>query len=395
MSLNSKKIVLGISGGIAAYKAADLASRLVKNGADVHVIMTKNALEFIKPLTFETLTGNKCITDTFDRNFEWDVKHISLAKSADVIVVAPATANIIAKLAHGIADDMLTTTVLAASCKKLIAPSMNTGMLDNPITKDNINTLVKYGFNIIEPDSGYLACRDTGRGRLPDTETLLWNINSALTPKDMLGKKVVVTAGATREPLDPVRFISNRSSGKMGYSIAQAACERGAEVTIVSGKTSLPAPKGCNIVEIETAEDMFEKVIELSDKADIIIKAAAVADYRPEKTFDEKMKKSDTDLTLKLSRNRDILKYLGEHKRDGLLLCGFSMETSNLIENSKKKLINKNADMIIANNLKQPGAGFEVDTNIVTIITKSSAEQLPKMSKREIADQILDRLIKI
>ncbi|MDO5589603.1 MAG: bifunctional phosphopantothenoylcysteine decarboxylase/phosphopantothenate--cysteine ligase CoaBC [Lachnospiraceae bacterium] len=394
MNLKNKTILLGVTGGIAAYKTATLASSLVKSGANVHVIMTQNATNFITPTTFETLTGHKCIIDTFDRNFEFKVEHISLAQMADVIMVAPATANVIAKLAHGLADDMLTTTILASKAPKLIAPAMNTAMYENPITQDNIKTLKAYGMEVITPSCGRLACGDVGAGKMPEPEVLLQHIyRSCACEKDMDGMKVLITAGPTQEAIDPVRFITNHSSGKMGYNLARACMLRGADVTLVSGKTNLTPPLFVNTVPITSARDMYEAVTTRSDDMDIIIKAAAVADYRPSTVSTEKTKKTDDNLSIPLERTDDILKYLGEHKKEGQFLCGFSMETQNMIENSKKKLEKKNLDMIIANNLKEKGAGFETDTNIVTILTKDDVKELPLMSKEDVAFRILDHIL--
>lgn len=392
--LKKQTVVLGITGGIAAYKMADLASRLTKEGYDVHVIMTKNATEFITPLTFETLTGNKCIIDTFARDFNWDVKHVSLAKRADVFLVAPATANVIAKMAHGLADDMLTTTLLAAKCPIVVAPAMNTAMYENPITQRNMEFLREMGYTLIEAESGVLACKDVGKGRLPKTEVLYQYLLRALSQKnDFAGKKVLVTAGATQEKIDPVRYITNHSTGTMGYELAKAAFRRGAEVTLVSGQTALEEPVGVRVVSVVSAEDMFEAVKQEAEDAAFVIKAAAVSDFTPVYYADEKVKKSEgQDMNIPLKRTTDILNYLGENKRPGQILCGFSMETQNLVENSRKKLIRKNADMIVANNLKQAGAGFGGSTNIVTLITKDGEESLPLMSKAEVADRILDRL---
>jgi len=395
MLLKDKTILLGVSGGIAAYKSASLSSMLVKEGAKVHVIMTENAKNFINPITFETLTGHKCITDTFDRGFEFQVEHVALAQKADVIMIAPATANVIAKLAHGIADDMLTTTILASKAPKIIAPAMNTGMYENPITQDNLNLLSKYGMEIIPPAFGRLACGDVGAGKMPEPEILCeYIIKCAAYPKDMAGKKVLVTAGPTQEAIDPVRYITNHSSGKMGYSIARACMLRGAEVTLVSGKSALTPPLFVKTIPVLSAKDMYNVVTTVSDTMDIIIKAAAVADYRPSHISDEKVKKSDDALSIQLERTDDILKYLGDNKKPGQFLCGFSMETENMLENSRKKLKKKNLDMIVANNLKMAGAGFETDTNIVTIITPDSTEELEIMSKDEVAMQIIQRILK-
>ena len=393
--LKGKNIVLGVTGGIACYKACELASALVKQRADVQVIMTENATKFVSPMTFEQLTGNKALTDTFDRNFVHSVEHISVADKADMVIIAPATANIIAKLAHGIADDMLTTTVLACRCPKAIAPAMNTAMYENPVTQDNIKTLIHYGWEVIEPDTGRLACGAVGKGKLVTPERLLEAcIHTAAHEKDMTGMKVLVTAGPTREALDPVRFLTNHSSGKMGYAIAKAAARRGADVTLVSGKVDLPKPAYINVVDIISAQDMYDAVIANSESADIVIKAAAVADYRPATVADNKIKKSDDDLSIPLERTKDILKTLGENKKDGQFLCGFSMETENMIENSKAKLIKKGLDMIAANNVKVEGAGFGTDTNILTLITKDDQKELPIMSKDEAADALLDAILK-
>ncbi len=390
----NKTILLGITGGIAAYKMPNLASALSKTEANVEVIMTKNACQFITPLTFETLTGNKCYRDTFDRDFSWDVKHISLAKKADVILIAPATANIIAKLANGIADDMLTSTVLAATCKKIVAPAMNTNMLMNPVTQDNINKLKEYGFEIIEPASGLLACKDEGAGKMPEPDVLYGYIEKAIgREKDMEGKKVLITAGATRESMDPVRFITNHSSGKMGFAIAKEAMMRGADVTLVKGFTTAKVPDFIEIISVNNAEEMFKEVKARFKKMDVIIKAAAVADYTPSNVSDQKMKKKDGDLSIPLKRTQDILKYLGEHKKEGQFLCGFSMETENMIENSKAKLEKKNADMIVANNLKQEGSGFGTDTNQVTFITKDGVYPESLKSKEEVAKELFDRIL--
>ena len=392
--LKGKHIVLGVTGGIACYKACELASLLVKQHADVQVIMTENATKFVTPITFEQLTGNKALTDTFDRNFVHSVEHIAVADKADMVIIAPATANIIAKLAHGIADDMLTTTVLACRCPKAIAPSMNTGMLENPVTQDNIETLRHYGWEIIEPDSGRLACGAVGKGKLPAPERLLESVlHTAAHEKDMTGMKVLVTAGPTREALDPVRYLTNHSSGKMGYAIAKAASRRGADVTLVSGKTDLTKPAYVNVVDITTAQDMYDAVMAEAGSADVIIKAAAVADYRPASVADNKIKKKDGDMSIPLERTTDILKTLGENKKPGQFLCGFSMETENMIENSRAKLAGKNLDMIAANNVKVDGAGFGVDTNILTLITEDDQKQLPIMSKDEAANALLDAII--
>lgn len=390
-----KHIVLGVTGSIAAYKIASLASMLVKQKADVTVIMTPNATNFINPITFESLTGNKCLVDTFDRNFEFQVEHVSLAKQTDVFLIAPASANVIAKAAHGIADDMLTTTLLACTCPKLVAPAMNTRMYHNPIVQDNMRTLARYGMEVITPASGYLACGDTGEGKMPEAAVLYEYLVKALTPKDMAGKKVLVTAGPTQEKIDPVRYISNHSTGKMGYAIARAAMMRGADVTLVSGKVSIHPPMGVKVVPIVSAADMAQAVKEAADEQDIIIKAAAVADYRPMVTANEKLKKKDDEMSVELERTEDILAYLGAHRREGQFLCGFSMETEHMIENSLAKLEKKNIDMIVANNLKQEGAGFGTDTNVVTLLTKDETVELPMMSKEEVADKLLDRIMQL
>ena len=396
MILKNKTILLGVTGCIAAYKSATLASLLVKAGAEVHVIMTENATNFVNPITFETLTSNKCIIDTFDRDFEFDVKHVSLAQKADVIMVAPATANVIAKLAHGLADDMLTTTILASKAPKIISPAMNTGMYENPVTQDNMKTLEKYGMEVITPASGRLACGDVGAGKMPEPEILFEHIVRACAyEKDMKGLKVLVTAGPTQEAIDPVRYITNHSSGKMGYSIAKACMLRGADVTLVTGKTSIKPPMFTTVVPITSAQDMYEAVTSRSDAMDIIIKSAAVADYRPMNVATEKVKKKDGDMAIPLERTKDILKYLGENKKAGQFLCGFSMETENMLENSKAKLVKKNLDMIVANNLKVKGAGFQGDTNIVTLITADSVTELPIMTKEEVAFSLLDEILKL
>lgn len=392
--LKGKTVVLGVTGGIAAYKIANLASMLVKLHCDVQVIMTKNATNFIHPITFETLTNHKCLIDTFDRNFQYNVEHVALAKRADVVMIAPATANIIGKMANGIADDMLTTTVLACTCKKIVAPAMNTQMYRNPIVQDNMKKLAHYGFEIIEPATGFLACRDIGEGKLPEPELLLQYILKEIAlEKDMNGKKVLVTAGPTQEAIDPVRYITNHSTGKMGYAIARHCMLRGADVTLVTGPTYLAPPPFVTVVPILSAKDMFDAVTSRADEQDIIIKSAAVADYRPATVADEKMKKSGEVLTMELEKTNDILKYLGEHKKEGQFLCGFSMETENMIENSRAKLQKKNLDMIVANNLKQTGAGFGTDTNIVTLITKEEEIELPMMSKDEAAKEIVNKIV--
>ncbi|MDE7246963.1 MAG: bifunctional phosphopantothenoylcysteine decarboxylase/phosphopantothenate--cysteine ligase CoaBC, partial [Lachnospiraceae bacterium] len=382
------------SGSIAAYKIASLASMLAKKQADVTVIMTPNATNFINPITFEALTGNKCLVDTFDRNFQFNVEHVALAKLADVFLAAPASADVIAKAACGIADDMLTTTLLACRCPKIFAPAMNTRMYENPIVQDNIKKLADYGMKVIDPASGYLACGDVGAGKMPEPEMLFEAIVEALTPKDMAGKRLLVTAGPTQEKIDPVRYISNHSTGRMGYAIARQAMLRGADVTLVSGKTSLQPPAGVRFVPIESAADMAQAVKNAASEQDIIIKAAAVADYRPAVVAQEKVKKKDGELSIALERTEDILAWLGAHRREGQFLCGFSMETEHLLENSRAKLEKKNIDMIVANNLRQEGAGFGTDTNVVTILTKEDAVELPLMSKEEVADRLLDMIIK-
>lgn len=390
----NKSIIIGVSGGIAAYKTAYLVSALSKTEADVNVIMTENACEFISPLVFETLTGNKCYVDTFDRNFKFDVEHISLAKKADIFMIAPATANVIAKIANGIADDMLTTTFLASKCKKIVSPAMNTAMFENQITQDNIAKLKKYGIGVVEPQNGLLACGDTGAGKMPEPDFLFDVIEREIArEKDMLGKKVLVTAGATMESLDPVRFLTNHSSGKMGFAIAKEAMLRGAEVTVVKANTTAEIPNFIKIVEVSSAKDMFDAVTALSDQQDIIVKAAAVADYTPESYVDSKIKKKDGDLSIPLKRTMDILKYLGENKKEGQFLCGFSMETENMLENSKAKLSKKNADMIVANNLKDAGSGFKTDTNAVTLITRDGHRSLELKSKAEVAKEIFDEIL--
>lgn len=390
----NRSIIIGVSGGIAAYKTAYLVSALSKTEADVNVIMTENACEFISPLVFETLTGNKCYVDTFDRNFKFDVEHISLAKKADIFMIAPATANVIAKIANGIADDMLTTTFLASKCKKIVSPAMNTAMFENQITQDNITKLKKYGIGVVEPQNGLLACGDTGAGKMPEPDFLFDVIEREIArEKDMLGKKVLVTAGATMESLDPVRFLTNHSSGKMGFAIAKEAMLRGAEVTVVKANTTAEIPNFIKIVEVSSAKDMFDAVTVLSDQQDIIVKAAAVADYTPESYVDSKIKKKDGDLSIPLKRTMDILKYLGENKKEGQFLCGFSMETDNMLENSKAKLSKKNADMIVANNLRDAGSGFKTDTNAVTLITRDGHRTLELKSKAEVAKEIFDEIL--
>lgn len=391
--LQGKNVLLCVTGSIAAYKIAYLASALKKQQANVHVIMTENATNFINPITFETLTGNKCLVDTFDRNFEFSVEHVSLAKLADVVMVAPASANVIAKLAHGLADDMLTTTVLACTCKKIISPAMNTRMFENPITQDNLKICERYGMEVISPAEGYLACGDTGAGKMPEPEILLQYILREIEyKKDLRGKKVLVTAGPTREAIDPVRYITNHSTGKMGYAIAEAAAYRGAEVTLVTGPTNIAPPMFVKTVHVESAKEMFEAVTQRSEEQDAIIKAAAVADYRPKHVNSEKTKKKDGDASIELDRTDDILKWLGEHKKEGQFLCGFSMETENMLENSRAKLVKKNLDMIVANNLKVEGAGFGTDTNVVTLISREKEVELEKMSKKEVANRLLDAI---
>lgn len=393
--LKGKTVVLAVSGSIAAYKIASLASALKKLHANVQVLMTKNAVNFINPITFESLTGNKCLVDTFDRNFQYSVEHVALAKQADVVLVAPASANVIGKIAHGIADDMLTTTVMACKCKKIIAPAMNTNMFDNPILQDNLKILEHYGYEVISPAVGYLACGDTGAGKMPEPELLLQYILREIAyEKDMQGKRVLVTAGPTQESIDPVRFITNHSTGKMGYAIAKMCMLRGAEVTLVSGPTSIAKPEFVHVVDVVTAKGMYEEVTKRAKDQDIIIKAAAVADYRPKSVSSEKMKKKDDDLAIPMERTDDILKFLGEHKKEHQFLCGFSMETENMLENSRKKLEKKHLDMIVANNLKVEGAGFAGDTNVVTIITGLEEVSLGKMTKEETALRILDEILK-
>ncbi len=394
--LGNKTILVGVTGSIAAYKAASLVSMLVKNGADVHVLMTQNARNFINEITFETLTGNKCLVDTFDRNFEFKATHVSIARKADLFIIAPATANVIAKVANGIADDMLTTTFLAAKCPKIISPAMNTAMFENPVTQDNMEKCRHYGFEIIEPATGYLACGDTGKGKMPEPEYLFECIlNRIQFDKDLAGKKVLVTAGPTMESIDPVRFITNHSSGKMGYSIAKVAARRGATVTLVSGPVNLKAPVGVEVVNVKSAAQMFEAVKEKFEEADIIIKSAAVADYRPKTVSDEKVKKSDGELSIELERTDDILAWIGKNRKPHQIVCGFSMETQNMLENSRAKLAKKNIDVICANNLKVEGAGFGIDTNVVTIITKEKEVELPVLSKEEVAVRILDFIIEL
>ena len=392
--LEGKTVLLGVTGSIAAYKIAYLASALKKQQADVHVLMTRNATNFINPITFETLTGNKCLVDTFDRNFQFQVEHVSIAKKADVVMIAPASANVIGKLAHGIADDMLTTTIMACRCKKFISPAMNTNMFENPIVQDNLKILEHYGYEVIDPAVGYLACGDTGAGKMPEPETLLnYILRECACEKDMKGLKVLVTAGPTQEAIDPVRYITNHSSGKMGYAIAKMAMLRGADVTLVSGRTALAPPPFVKVVPVVTARDMYEAVTSVGQEQDIIIKAAAVADYRPASVSDEKIKKKDDDMSIALERTDDILKYLGEHKPDGQFLCGFSMETENMIGNSRVKLTRKNLDMVAANNVKMAGAGFQGDTNVLTLITQDEEVSLPLMSKEDAAGKILDKIL--
>ena len=394
--LKGKTVLLCVTGSIAAYKTAYLASALNKLHAQVHVLMTENAVNFINPITFESLTGNKCLVDTFDRNFQFQVEHVSIAKQADVVMIAPASANVIGKLAHGIADDMLTTTVMACKCKKYISPAMNTNMYENPIVQDNLKTLEHYGFGVIDPAVGYLACGDTGAGKMPEPDVLLQYILKEIArEKDLRGKRILVTAGPTQEAIDPVRYITNHSSGKMGYAIARAAMLRGAKVTLVSGPCSIAPPPFIKIIPVVTARDMFEAVTSVSEEQDIIIKAAAVADYRPAEISDEKMKKHDSETTLRLEKTDDILKYLGEHKRPGQFLCGFSMETQNMIGNSRAKLVKKNLDMVAANNLKIEGAGFQGDTNVLTLITQNEEASLQLMSKEDAANVILDKILSL
>ena len=392
--LEGKTVLLGVTGSIAAYKIAYLASALKKRHADVHVLMTQNATNFINPITFETLTGNKCLVDTFDRNFQFQVEHVSIAKKADVVMIAPASANVIGKLAHGIADDMLTTTIMACKCKKFISPAMNTNMFENPVVQDNLKILEHYGYEVIAPASGYLACGDTGAGKMPEPETLLAYIErETACEKNLKGKKILVTAGPTQEAIDPVRYITNHSSGKMGYAIAKAAMLRGADVTLVSGRTAIEPPMFVKLMPVVTAKDMYEAVTSVSDEQDIIIKAAAVADYRPARVSDEKVKKSDGQMSIELERTDDILKYLGEHKKENQFLCGFSMETQNVIGNSRAKLTKKNLDMVAANNVKVEGAGFQGDTNVLTLITQEEEVSLPLMSKEDAALKILDKIL--
>ena len=392
--LKGKTVVLAVSGSIAAYKIASLASALGKLHADVQVLMTQNATNFINPITFETLTGNKCLVDTFDRNFQYSVEHVALAKRADVVLVAPASANVIGKIANGIADDMLTTTVMACKCKKIISPAMNTQMFENPIVQDNLKKLEHYGYEVIQPAVGLLACKDVGQGKMPEPETLLeYILQEVAYEKDLKGKKILVTAGPTQEPIDPVRYLTNHSSGKMGYAIAKVCSMRGAEVTLVSGKTAIKPPLFVEVVPVTTAREMYEAVTGRSDRQDIVIKAAAVADYRPKTISEQKVKKTDEELSIEMERTDDILKYLGEHKRANQFLCGFSMETEHMLENSRKKLKKKNLDMIVANNVKVEGAGFAGDTNIVTLITADDETQLPLLSKEETAVESMNKIL--
>lgn len=394
--LKGKTVLLGVTGSIAAYKIAYLASALNKLHAQVHVLMTENATNFINPITFESLTGNKCLVDTFDRNFQFQVEHVSLAKQADVVMIAPASANVIGKLAHGIADDMQTTTVMACKCKKYISPAMNTNMYENPVVQDNLKILEHYGFGVIDPAVGYLACGDTGAGKMPEPEVLLqYILREIAREKDLAGKKLLVTAGPTQESIDPVRYITNHSSGKMGYAVARAAMLRGAEVTLVTGPCAIDPPPFIKTVPVITARDMFEAVTSVSEEQDIIIKAAAVADYRPTHVADEKMKKHDSEMNIELEKTDDILKYLGEHRRPEQFLCGFSMETQNMIGNSRAKLQKKHLDMVAANNLKVAGAGFQGDTNVLTLITQNEEVSLKLMSKEDAANVILDKILSI
>lgn len=394
--LKGKTVLLGVTGSIAAYKIAYLASALNKLHAQVHVLMTENATNFINPITFESLTRNKCLVDTFDRNFQFQVEHVSLAKQADVVMIAPASANVIGKLAHGIADDMLTTTVMACKCKKYISPAMNTNMYENPVVQDNLKILEHYGFGVIDPAVGYLACGDTGAGKMPEPEVLLqYILREIAREKDFAGKKLLVTAGPTQESIDPVRYITNHSSGKMGYAVARAAMLRGAEVTLVTGPCAIDPPPFIKTVPVITARDMFEAVTSVSEEQDIIIKAAAVADYRPTHVADEKMKKHDSEMNIELEKTDDILKYLGEHRRPEQFLCGFSMETQNMIGNSRAKLQKKHLDMVAANNLKVAGAGFQGDTNVLTLITQNEEVSLKLMSKEDAANVILDKILSV
>ena len=391
--LKGKTVVLGVTGSIAAYKMANLTSMLTKLHCDVHVIMTKNATNIINPITFETLTAHKCLVDTFDRNFNYNIEHVALGEKADVVLVAPATANVIGKMAAGIADDMLTTTLLACKCRKIVAPAMNTNMYENPIVQANLKKLKEFGMEVIEPASGMLACRVEGKGKLPSEEVLLeYILREIQFEKDMTGKKVLVTAGATQEAIDPVRYITNHSTGKMGYALAKIAIRRGADVTLVTAPTNLPAPLFADVVPVVSAQEMFDAVKERAPQMDIIIKAAAVADYTPVSVSDEKIKKKDGDLSLPMRRTTDILAYLGEHRKPGQFICGFSMETENLVENSKKKLQKKNADLIVANNLRDEGAGFGTDTNVVTLVMEEGIVELPCMSKEQVAEAVLDAI---
>ena len=393
--LKGKTVLLGVTGSIAAYKIAYLASALKKLHAQVHVLMTQNATNFINPITFETLTGNKCLVDTFDRNFQFSVEHVSIAKQADVVMIAPASANVIGKLAHGIADDMLTTTIMACKCKKIVSPAMNTNMYENPIVQDNLAILQHYGYEVIEPASGYLACGDTGAGKMPEPEMLLdYILREIAKEKDLLGRKVLVTAGPTQEAIDPVRYITNHSSGKMGYALAKAAMLRGADVTLVSGPCAIEPPPFVKLVPVVTAKEMFDAVTSVSFEQDIIIKAAAVADYRPANVYEDKVKKHKEQMSIKLEKTDDILGYLGEHRLPGQFLCGFSMETEHMLENSRAKLAKKNADMIVANNLKVAGAGFGTDTNVVTLITADDCRELEIMSKADVASAIVSEILK-
>ena len=394
--LQGKTVLLGVTGSIAAYKIAYLASALKKLHAQVHVLMTKNATNFINPITFESLTGNKCLVDTFDRNFQFQVEHVSIAKQADVVMIAPASANVIGKLAHGIADDMLTTTIMACKCKKIISPAMNTNMYENPIVQDNLAILQHYGYEVIEPASGYLACGDTGAGKMPEPEMLLeYILREIAKEKDLSGRKVLVTAGPTQEAIDPVRYITNHSSGKMGYALAKAAMLRGAQVTLVSGPCAIEPPPFVKLVPIVTAKEMFDAVTSVSFEQDIIIKAAAVADYRPAKVFDDKVKKQEGQMSIELEKTDDILQYLGDNRVPGQFLCGFSMETQNMLGNSRAKLGKKHLDMVAANNLKVAGAGFQGDTNVLTLITQDEDVSLQLMSKEDAANIILDKILSI
>lgn len=391
--LKGKTVVLGVTGSIAAYKMANLTSMLTKLHCDVHVIMTKNATNIINPITFETLTAHKCLVDTFDRNFNYNIEHVALGEKADVVLVAPASADVIGKMAAGIADDMLTTTILACKCKKIVAPAMNTNMYENPVVQANLKKLKEFGMEVIEPASGMLACRVEGKGKLPSEEVLLeYILREIQFEKDMTGKKVLVTAGATQEAIDPVRYITNHSTGKMGYALAKIAMRRGADVTLITAPTNLPAPLFADVVPVVSAQEMFDAVKERAPQMDIIIKAAAVADYTPVSVSDEKIKKKDGDLSLPMRRTTDILAYLGEHRKPGQFICGFSMETENLVENSKKKLQKKNADLIVANNLRDEGAGFGTDTNVVTLVMEEGIVELPCMSKEEVAEAVLDAI---